>query len=115
LNVHGINNGRQPGIHAAGPLVPEPSPFGFETVIGKMKRYKSPGSDQIPAELIQSGETLRNPYINWFNLPPQWKVSVCLFKRTVVFLTLLMFCLFMGYLTKLSEAILYSAGWMNNK
>jgi hypothetical protein len=26
-----------------------------EVAIGKLKRYKSPGADQIPAELIQAG------------------------------------------------------------
>jgi hypothetical protein len=36
-------------------LVPDPSPVWFEIVIAKLKRYKSPGSDQILAELIQAG------------------------------------------------------------
>jgi hypothetical protein len=31
------------------------SPFEVEVAIAKLKRYKSPGSDQIPAELIQAG------------------------------------------------------------
>jgi hypothetical protein len=35
--------------------VPDPSPSEGEIVIAKLKRYKSPGSDQIPAELIQTG------------------------------------------------------------
>jgi hypothetical protein len=35
-------------------LVPVPSPFEVEIAIEKLKRYKSPGSDQIPAELIQA-------------------------------------------------------------
>ena len=34
------------------PLVPEPSAFEFELAIEKLKNYKSPGNDQIPAELI---------------------------------------------------------------
>jgi hypothetical protein len=39
--------------------VPDPSPFEVEIAITKFKKYKSPGSDQIPAELIQAGgETL---------------------------------------------------------
>jgi hypothetical protein len=41
---------RQIEIHTA-----ELSPFEVEIVIAKLKRYKSPGSDQIPAELIQPG------------------------------------------------------------
>jgi hypothetical protein len=35
--------------------VPAPSAFEVEMVIEKLKRYKSPGTDQIPAELIKSG------------------------------------------------------------
>jgi hypothetical protein len=31
------------------------SPFEVEIAIAKLKRYKSPGSDEIPAELIQAG------------------------------------------------------------
>jgi hypothetical protein len=42
-------------------LVLDPSPFEVEIAIAKLKRYKSPGSDQIPAELIQAGgETLQS-------------------------------------------------------
>jgi hypothetical protein len=43
----------------------EPSSFEVETVIKKLKRYKSPRSNQIPAELIQAGGgTLRPETIN---------------------------------------------------
>jgi hypothetical protein len=35
--------------------VPEPSPFEVEMAIDQLKRYKSPGIDQIPAELIKAG------------------------------------------------------------
>jgi hypothetical protein len=41
------------------PLVPGPSRLQVEIATAKLKKYKSPGSDQIPAELIQAGgETL---------------------------------------------------------
>jgi hypothetical protein len=41
--------------------VPEPRAFEFEMVIEKLKRHKSPGSDQIPAELIKAGgRTIRS-------------------------------------------------------
>jgi hypothetical protein len=33
-------------------LVPGPSRLEVEIAITKLKKYKSPGSDQIPAELI---------------------------------------------------------------
>ena len=55
LNVHGDNDVRQTEIHTAEPVVPEPSAFEVEMAIEKLKRYKSPGTDQIPAELITAG------------------------------------------------------------
>jgi hypothetical protein len=35
--------------------VPEPSAFEVELAIAKLKSHKSPGIDQIPAELIKAG------------------------------------------------------------
>jgi hypothetical protein len=35
-------------IHTAEPLVPEPSLVEMEIDIGKLRRYKSPGTDHIP-------------------------------------------------------------------
>jgi len=35
--------------------VPEPSAFEAELAIGKLKNHKSPGIDEIPAELIKAG------------------------------------------------------------
>jgi hypothetical protein len=37
------------------PLVPCPSHLEVEIAIVKLKKYKSPGSDEIPAKLIQAG------------------------------------------------------------
>jgi hypothetical protein len=43
----------------AEPVVPGPSRLEVETAIAKLKKYKSPGSDQILTELIQArGEIL---------------------------------------------------------
>jgi hypothetical protein len=53
--VHRVIDVRRIEIHTAEPLVPDPSPFGIKIVIVKLKTYKSPGSGQIPAELIQVG------------------------------------------------------------
>jgi hypothetical protein len=39
-------------MHTAEPFVPEPSASEVEVAVGKLKRYKSPGVGQIPAELI---------------------------------------------------------------
>jgi hypothetical protein len=55
LNVHGVGGVGQTEIHTAEPFVPEPSASEVEVAIGKLKRYKSPGVDQIAAELIQAG------------------------------------------------------------
>ena len=55
LNVHEDNDVRQAEINTVEPLVPEPSAFEVELAIGKLKNHKSPGIDQIPAELIKTG------------------------------------------------------------
>jgi hypothetical protein len=59
LNVHRVSDVRKIKIHTAEPLVPDPRPFEVEIAIEKLKRYKLPGSDEIPAERIQArGEIL---------------------------------------------------------
>jgi hypothetical protein len=61
LNVQGVRDVRQMDIHTAEPLVPEPSLVEVEIPIGKFKSYKSPGTDQIPTQLIKAGgETLNS-------------------------------------------------------
>jgi hypothetical protein len=60
LNVHRLSDVRQIEVCTAEPLVPDPSPFEVEIAFVKLKIYKSPGSDQILAELIQvGGETVQ--------------------------------------------------------
>jgi hypothetical protein len=84
LNVHGVHDVRQMDIHTAEPLVPEPSLVEVEIAIGKLKSYKSPGTDQTPAELIKArGETLYSEIHrlicctwNKEELPQQWKESI---------------------------------------
>jgi hypothetical protein len=69
---------------SAKPFVPKPSVSEVDVAFGKLKRYKSPGADQIPAELIQAGvETLSSEIHklikliwNKEELPHQWKESV---------------------------------------
>jgi sorting nexin-29 len=71
-------------IHTTEPLVPEPSLVELETATGNLKSYKSPGTDQIPADLIKAvGETLyseiHRPICCIWNkqeLPQQWKESI---------------------------------------
>jgi hypothetical protein len=61
--VHNVNDIRQIEIHVAEPLVPGPSHLKVEISIANLKKYKSPGSDQILAELIQAGGELLLPQI----------------------------------------------------
>ena len=84
LNMHGVNDVRQTEIHTAEPLMPEPSDFEFEFAIEKLKSHKSPGTDQIPEEVMKVwGRTI--PYEihkliifiwNKKELPDEWKESV---------------------------------------
>jgi hypothetical protein len=82
--VHNISDVKQIEIYTAEPLVPGPSHLEVEIAIAKLKEFKSPGSDQIPAELIQAGDEillsaihkLINSVWNREELPDQWKESV---------------------------------------
>jgi hypothetical protein len=84
LNVHNVSDVRQIGVHVhtVEPLVPGPSRLEVEIAVAKLKKYKSPGSDQIPAELIQAGgemfaiHKLIKSIWNKEELPDQWKESV---------------------------------------
>jgi hypothetical protein len=59
LSVHNGSDVRQVEIDTAEPLVPDTSHLEVEITIAKLKKYKSPDSDLIPAELIQArGETV---------------------------------------------------------
>jgi len=85
LNVqHGVNDVRQAEIHTAEPLVPEASAFEIELAFEKLKSHKSPGIDQIPAELIKAGGSTICGEIHklivsiWDKeeLPEEWKESI---------------------------------------
>jgi len=45
-------------IRTAEPFVPEPCLFEIHTAIEKLESHKSPGTDQILAELIQAGSKM---------------------------------------------------------
>ena len=64
LNVHGAHDVRQTETHRAEPLVPEPSAFEDDLAIEKLKSHKSPGVDQIPAELRKGVEQFAIRSIN---------------------------------------------------
>jgi len=105
-NVHGISDVRQAEIHTAEPLVPEPSTLEVELAIEKLKSHKSPGIDQIPAELIKSGvRTIRcaiHKLIiaiwNKKELSEEWKESIIVpihkkgIKQTVTTIEAYHFC-----------------------
>jgi hypothetical protein len=84
LNKHRAGGVRQTEMQTAETFVTKPRASGFEVAIGKLKRYKYPGVDQIPAELIQAGgETwhldihkLMKLIWNKTELPHQWKESI---------------------------------------
>jgi hypothetical protein len=84
LYVHMVSDVRQAEIHTAEPLVPETSALEIELAIEKLKSYKSPGIDQIRAELIKAGVKTFRCVIHKFiiaiwikeELPQEWKVSV---------------------------------------
>jgi hypothetical protein len=64
LNVHNVSDVRQIEVHTAEPLVPGPSRLEVETAIAKLKRCKSLGRVEIPAELIQAGGEILLPAIH---------------------------------------------------
>jgi hypothetical protein len=55
MKVHIASDVRQIEVHTSEPLVPGPSRLEVETANAKLKKYKSPGNDDILAELIQAG------------------------------------------------------------
>jgi hypothetical protein len=83
-NFSQLNDVRQAEVHTAEPLVPEPSAFEVELATEKLKSHKSPGTDQIPEELIKAGgRTFRGEIqrliISIWNkeeLPEKWKESI---------------------------------------
>ena len=84
LNIHGVNDVRQTETHIAEPLVPESSAFEVELAIEKLKSNKSPGTVQMPAELIKSrGRTIGYDFdkliISIWNkgeMGEEWKESI---------------------------------------
>ena len=64
--------------------MPEPSAFEVDLAIEKLKSHKSPGTDQIPAELIREGGgsirlQIHKIIVSIWNkeeLPEEWKESI---------------------------------------
>jgi hypothetical protein len=97
LNVHRAGGVRQTEMHTAKPFVPEATASEVEVAVGKLKRFKSPGVNQIPDELIQAGgerllsEIHKLIRLIWNKeLPHQWKESVMVpIHKRVIKLTLI--------------------------
>ncbi|KAJ4446159.1 hypothetical protein ANN_12852 [Periplaneta americana] len=93
LNVHRPNRNDRDEIQIqnAEPFIPEPTLSEVEIAIENLKKYKSPGIDQIPAELIQEGgsslysEIYKLVIAIWEKeiVPEQWKESIIvpIFKK----------------------------------
>jgi hypothetical protein len=84
MKVNNVSDVRQTEVHTAEPLVPGPRRPKVEIAIAKLKKYKSPASDQIPVELIQAGgeillseiHKLVNSVWNKEELSDQWGESI---------------------------------------
>jgi hypothetical protein len=68
LNVQGPEGIRQTEIHTAEPFVPESRAAEVKVAIRKLESYKTPGSDQIPAELIKAGRGRKYCILRYINL-----------------------------------------------
>jgi len=85
FNVSGVSDVTQAEeIHTAEPLESKPSAFEVAVAIEKLKRHKSTGIDQFPAELIKAGGRTNRYEIhklitavwNKEELPEEWKESI---------------------------------------
>ena len=82
--MHGVNDVRHTEIHTTEIRVPEPSSYEFEVPLEKIKSHRSPGTDQIPAELVKTGRSTIRPDVsklinstwNKEKLPDGWKQSI---------------------------------------
>jgi hypothetical protein len=117
LNVHGVNDVRQTEIHTTEHLVPQPSAFEVEMPIEELKSHKSPGIDQIPAEMNKTG-SIKIPYEIYRliisiwkkeELPEEWKESIIVpiykkgDKKIIVFIGHIFFA---NYIRNLSNILL---------
>ena len=84
--MHAVKDVGQAEIHTAEPLVPEQSVSEFELATDKLKSHKSPGIDQILAELFKAGgrticleiRKLITSIWKMEKLPEEWKESIIL-------------------------------------
>jgi hypothetical protein len=96
LNVYGAAGVRHTETRTTEPFVSDCNAFDCNIAMGNLKMYKSPGVDQILAEMFQAGEKIlrseihkRTKFIrNKEELIYQWKESILyLFTKWVIKLT----------------------------
>jgi hypothetical protein len=83
-NVNGVSDVRQTEIHTEVPLLSETSAFEVKLAVENLKTHRSPGIDQIPAEMIKAGgRTIRskihkriNSIWNKEEFPGEWNESI---------------------------------------
>ncbi len=106
LNVPGVHGVRQNERHTGEPLVPELGALEVDLAIEKIKSHKSPGIDQIPAELIKEWRRKLRYQIhklivsiwNKEELSEEWKESIIVpihkkgLKQIVVIIGAYHFC-----------------------
>ena len=82
--MHGVKDVGQAEIRTEEPLVPKRSSSEFELAIDKLKSYKTPGIDQISAELLKAEcrkicleiHKLNTSIWKKEKLPEEWKESI---------------------------------------
>jgi hypothetical protein len=67
LNIRRVSDVRQIEIHTGERLVPGSSPLEVEIAVAKLRKYNSPGIDQIPAELIEAGSNILRSEVRELN------------------------------------------------
>jgi hypothetical protein len=88
LNVHNVSDIRHIEVHTAEQLVPGSSRLEVEIAIAKLKKYKSPGSDQLPAELTQAGGEILLSAIHKL-ITSVWNKEVCTKRVTKLTVTII--------------------------
>jgi hypothetical protein len=98
--VHNVSDVRQIEEHTAEPLVFGSSRLEAEISIAKLKKYSSPGSDKIAAELIHAkGEILLSAIHKLFNsvwnkeeLPDQWNECIIVSVHKLTAIIIVRYC-----------------------
>jgi len=83
INIPGVKDVRHTETHTAEPQMPEPSAF-VVLATDKLKSHISPGTGQIPVEMMKARDRIKRYKIHQFiisilskeELPEEWKESI---------------------------------------